>query len=32
MLWNCFQSYWSETGTYETIVPLINMDFDGLKM
>ena len=31
MLWNRFQSYWSETGTYETIVPLINMDFDGLK-
>ncbi len=31
LLWNRFQSYWSETGTYETIVPLINMDFDGLK-
>lgn len=31
MLWNKFQSYWSETGTYEAIVPLINMDFDGLK-
>jgi hypothetical protein len=29
--WNQFQSYWSETGTYEAIVPLINMDFDGLK-
>ncbi len=29
--WNKFQSYWSSTGTYETIVPLINMDFDGLK-
>jgi hypothetical protein len=29
--WNQFQSYWSETGTYETIMPLINMDFDGLK-
>ena len=26
-----FQSYWSGTGSYETIVPLINMDFDGLK-
>ena len=26
-----FQSYWSQTGTYESIVPLINMDFDGLK-
>ena len=26
-----FQSYWSQTGTYETIVPLINRDFDGLK-
>lgn len=26
-----FKSYWSETGTYETIVPLINMNFDGLK-
>lgn len=26
-----FQSYWSETGSYETIVPLINMDYDGLK-
>lgn len=26
-----FQSYWSKTGTYESIIPLINMDFDGLK-
>lgn len=26
-----FKSYWSETGTYEAIVPFINMDFDGLK-
>ncbi len=26
-----FKSYWSETGTYESIMPLINMDFDGLK-
>ena len=31
MLWNKFQSYWSRTGTYESIAPLINMDFDGLK-
>jgi hypothetical protein len=29
--WKRFQSYWSETGSYEAIVPLINMDFDGLK-
>ena len=26
-----YQSYWSQTGTYSAIVPLINMDFDGLK-
>ncbi|MDD7388404.1 MAG: AAA family ATPase [Lachnospiraceae bacterium] len=26
-----FRSYWSETGSYEAVVPLINMDFDGLK-
>ena len=26
-----FKSYWSETASYETIVPLINMDYDGLK-
>lgn len=26
-----FRSYWSETASYEAIVPLINMDFDGLK-
>ena len=26
-----FRSYWSETGSYEAIVPLINMDFNGLK-
>ena len=26
-----FQSYWSQTGTYLSILPLINMDFDGLK-
>ncbi|MBE5875241.1 MAG: AAA family ATPase [Lachnospiraceae bacterium] len=29
--WNKFQSYWSQTGSYQTIVPLINMDFDGLR-
>ena len=29
--WNKYQSYWSSTGTYDAIVPLINMDFDGLK-
>ena len=26
-----FQSYWSGTGSYVAIVPLINMNFDGLK-
>lgn len=26
-----FRSYWSETDSYRIIVPLINMDFDGLK-
>lgn len=26
-----FRSYWSETGSYRIVVPLINMDFDGLK-
>lgn len=31
MLRGAFQSYWSQTGTYESIVPLINMNFDGLK-
>lgn len=31
MLRGEFQSYWSDTGTYESIRPLINMDFDGLK-
>ncbi|MGN0405987.1 MAG: AAA family ATPase [Bariatricus sp.] len=31
MLQGDFQSYWSQTGTYESILPLINMDFDGLK-
>ena len=31
MMWGEFQSYWSMTGTYEAIVPLISLDFDGLK-
>lgn len=26
-----FRSYWSETASYETIIPLVNRDFDGLK-
>ena len=26
-----FQSYWSGTASYDSIVPLINMAFDGLK-
>ena len=26
-----FQSYWTQTGTYESILPLISMDFDGLR-
>ena len=26
-----FRSYWSETASYEAIVPFINMNFDGLK-
>ena len=26
-----FRSYWSETGSYEAIVPLINRNYDGLK-
>lgn len=26
-----FRSYWSETGSYEVVVPLIGMNFDGLK-
>ena len=29
--WKQFQSYWSDTSSYEVVVPLINMDFDGLK-
>ena len=28
---NIFKSYWSETGTYTAILPLINMNFDGLR-
>lgn len=31
MLKQEFKSYWSETASYEAIVPLINMNFDGLK-
>ena len=31
MLDGTFQSYWSQTGTFESIRPYINMDFDGLK-
>lgn len=31
MLLGEFQSYWSQTGTYESIIPLINKNFDGLK-
>ncbi len=31
MLRKEYKSYWSETASYATIVPLINMDFDGLK-
>ena len=31
MLRGKYKSYWSDTGTYEAVVPLINMDFDGLK-
>lgn len=31
MLNGNFKSYWSVTGSYEVVVPLINMDFDGLK-
>ena len=26
-----FRSYWSETASYDAIVPLINMNYDGLK-
>ena len=31
MLRGKFRSYLSETGSYEVIVPLINMNYDGLK-
>ena len=31
MLEGEFQSYWSGTASYEAIVPLIYMDFDGLR-
>ena len=31
MLRGEFKSYWSETASYEAIVPLINMNYDGLK-
>ena len=31
MLRGEFKSYWSETASYETVVPLINLDFDGLR-
>ena len=31
MLEGEFQSYWSGTASYEAIVPLTNMDFDGLR-
>lgn len=31
MLEGDFQIYWSGTASYSAIVPLINMDFDGLK-
>ena len=31
MLRGEFKSYWSETVAYDTIIPLINMNYDGLK-
>lgn len=31
MLKGEYKSYWSETASYDAIVPLINMDYDGLK-
>ena len=31
MLKDRFKSYWSQTGSYDAIVPLINMNFDGLR-
>ena len=31
MLRGEFRSYWSETASYDAIVPMINMNYDGLK-
>ena len=31
MLRKDFKSYWSETAAYDAIVPLINLNYDGLK-
>lgn len=31
MFQGTFHSYWTQTGTYESIEPLINMNFDGLR-
>ena len=31
MLKGEFKSYWSETASYEAVVPLINMNYEGLK-
>lgn len=31
MLRGEFKSYWSETASYDAIIPLINMNYDGLK-
>lgn len=31
MMRDRYKSYWSQTGSYDAIVPLINMDFDGLR-
>ena len=31
MLKGEYKSYWSETASYEAIVPFINMNYDGLK-
>ncbi len=31
MLDGTFQSYWSQTSTFESVRPFIDMDFDGLK-
>ena len=31
MQYGKYRSYWSNTGSYDAIVPLINMDFDGLE-